>query len=284
MIQKKILITGSTGFIGSKILEEFSKNNKIYIILRNKKKIKRVKNLNIIYYRDFDNLNFQLKKIKVDIIVHCATHYVKEHSYNDIQKLSNSNILFGNIILENLNHLKVKKFINLSTVWEDYNSIRDDNPNLYAVYKKNFTHLINFYKKKFVNISFYTLMISDTFGTSDRRNKLINVLRNNYKKNNTTKIISKNLYINLLNVEDIVNAVDIIIKKNIKPDQYVLKNKEDFKIGNIINSFNKFFTKKIKITWMSNKTIKHKIYPYQKLNNWTPTKSKLKDILNIINK
>jgi len=98
MIQKKILITGSTGFIGSKIFEEFSKNNKIYIILRNKKKIKRVKNLNIIYYRDFDNLNFQLKKIKVDIIVHCATHYVKEHSYNDIQKLSNSNILFGNII------------------------------------------------------------------------------------------------------------------------------------------------------------------------------------------
>ena len=283
MIKKKILITGSSGFIGSKIFENISKNNKTYIILRNKKKIKKIKNLNIIQYWDFDELNFQLKKIKVDIVIHCATHYVKEHSYNDIQKLSDSNVLFGNIILENLGYLKVKKFINLSTVWEDYNSIKNDNPNLYAVYKKNFTHLINFYKKKFLNISFYNLMISDTFGASDKRSKIINILRNNYKKNKNTKIISKNLYLNLLNVDDIVNAVNMIIKKNVKPGQYVLKNKKDFKVSNIIDSFNQIFTKKIKITWISNKIIKQKIYPYQKLNDWTPTKSKLKHILNIIN-
>lgn len=283
MIKKKILITGSSGFIGSKIFENISKNNKTYIILRNKKKIKKIKNLNIIQYWDFDELNFQLKKIKVDIVIHCATHYVKEHSYNDIQKLSDSNVLFGNIILENLGYLKVKKFINLSTVWEDYNSIKNDNPNLYAVYKKNFTHLINFYKKKFLNISFYNLMISDTFGASDKRSKIINILRNNYKKNKNTKIISKNLYLNLLNVDDIVNAVNMIIKKNVKPGQYILKNKKDFKVSNIIDSFNQIFTKKIKITWISNKIIKQKIYPYQKLNDWTPTKSKLKHILNIIN-
>jgi len=283
MIKKKILITGSSGFIGSKIFENISKNNKTYIILRSKKKIKKIRNLNIIRYWDFDELNFQLKKIKVDIVIHCATHYVKEHSYNDIQKLSDSNVLFGNIILENLGYLKVKKFINLSTVWEDYNSIKNDNPNLYAVYKKNFTHLINFYKKKFLNISFYNLMISDTFGASDKRSKIINILRNNYKKNKNTKIISKNLYLNLLNVDDIVNAVNMIIKKNVKPGQYVLKNKKDFKVSDIIDSFNQIFTKKIKITWISNKIIKQKIYPYQKLNYWTPTKSKLKHILNIIN-
>ena len=191
MTKKKILITGSSGFIGSKIFENISKNNKAYIILRSKKKIKKIRNLNIIRYWDFDELNFQLKKIKVDIVIHCATHYVKEHSYNDIQKLSDSNVLFGNIILENLGYLKVKKFINLSTVWEDYNSIKNDNPNLYAVYKKNFTHLINFYKKKFLNISFYNLMISDTFGASDKRSKIINILRNNYKKTKILKSYQK---------------------------------------------------------------------------------------------
>ena len=74
------------------------------------------------------------------------------------------NILFGNIILENLNKMKVKKFINLSTVWENYNSIKDDNPNLYSVYKKSFSHLINFYKKK-INTSFYNIMLSDTVQT-----------------------------------------------------------------------------------------------------------------------
>ena len=279
---KKILITGSTGFIGSYILKNISYTNNVYIILRKKIKIHRHKKIKIINYKNFNDLNSKLKKIKIDIIIHCATHYVKEHSYSDIQKLANSNILFGNIILENLDIMNVKKFINLSTVWEDYNSIKDDNPNLYSVYKKSFSHLINFYKKKFINISFYNIMISDTFGKGDKRIKLINVLKNNYKKNKKTKIISKNLYLNLLNVEDIFNAVNIIINKKVKPGQYLLKNKEDYKIIDIIYAFNKFFKKKIHVNWISSKIIKQKIYSYKKFNNWTPKKSQLQDIINII--
>ena len=34
----KILLTGSSGFIGLNILENLSKKNKIFVILRNKKK------------------------------------------------------------------------------------------------------------------------------------------------------------------------------------------------------------------------------------------------------
>ena len=43
-----------------------------------------------------------------------------------------SNILFGNIILENVRSLKIKKFINLTTVWENYNGIKDNPNNLYS--------------------------------------------------------------------------------------------------------------------------------------------------------
>ena len=281
-MKKKILLTGSTGFIGSYILKNISNKNKIFIILRRKIKIQKKNNLTIISYKNFDDLNSKLKKIKVDIVIHCATHYVKDHSYTDIQKLANSNIIFGNIILENLIRMNVKKFINLSTVWENYNSIKDNNPNLYSAYKKSFSHLINFYKKKFTNIFFYNIMLSDTFGAEDKRNKMINVLKNNYIKNKSTKVISKNLYLNLLNVEDIFEAIILIIKRNIKPGQYQLKNNRDYKIKDIIDSFNKSFKKKINVYWLTGKTIRQKIYPYKKLNNWTPKKSQLKDILNII--
>ena len=74
----------------------------------------------------------------------------------------------------------------------------------------------------------------------------------------------------------------VIVKNNIKSGQYLLKNRRDYKIEDIINSFNKFFKKKIKVHWISSKIIRQKIYPYKKLNNWTPKKSQLKDILNII--
>ena len=96
----------------------------------------------------------------------------KYHNFEDLKKLSDSNILFGNVILENLEVMGVKKFINFSTVWENYDGKKDNYFNLYSVYKANFTRIINFYKKKLNNISFLNLIISDTFGENDKRKKL----------------------------------------------------------------------------------------------------------------
>ncbi len=109
----KILLTGSTGFIGSTLLDNLSKNNKIYITVRKKDKINlKNKNISKIYFDDYNKLNKKLKKIKVNTVIHCATHYVKKHNYDDLKKLNKANILFGNIILENLKVMNVKKFIN----------------------------------------------------------------------------------------------------------------------------------------------------------------------------
>ena len=125
-------------------------------------------------------------------------------------------------------------------------------------------------------------MINDTFGKNDNRLKIINVLKKNYKKNKITNIISKNLFINLLNVKDINDAINLIINKNIKANVYLLKNKISYKIVDIINCFNNNYDKKIKVKWLSIKLIKEKIYPYKQLKKWKPKKSKLIDIAKII--
>ena len=279
-----ILITGCTGFIGSNILTKFQNSNKIYIILRNKKNNKKFKNKNIkiINYKNYDELNKKISKIKAELIIHTATHYAKIHNQKDLKEFSNSNILFGNIILENLKSMKTKKFINFSTVWEDYNGIKENYFNLYSAYKKAFSKILNFYRNKFQKVKFYELMISDTFGKNDNRLKIINVLRKNYKSNTKTKIISKNLYVNFLNVEDITNAVYLIYKKNIKPSKYLLKNNSDTNIHKMIQIFNKENDRKIKVKWLSNKLIKEKSLPYKKLKSWKPIKSNISDIIKII--
>ena len=135
----KILLTGSTGFIGSELLKDLSQDNKVYVILRKKlKNNQRHKNVVQIYYNNYKNLNNKIKKLKIDTIIHCATHYVKSHNIQDLEKLSNSNILFGNIILENLKLMGVKKFINFSTVWENYDGKKGNFYNLYSAYKASF--------------------------------------------------------------------------------------------------------------------------------------------------
>ncbi len=280
----KILLTGSSGFIGSNILNSFSKDYKFYILVR-KKPIKRYlknKNIKIIKFKKYNSLNSKLKKIKIDTVIHCATHYVKDHKFQDIEKLCYSNLIFGNIILENLKNLKASKFINFSTVWEDGNAKKDNIENLYSAYKKNFSTILSFYKKNLKKVNFYELMVSDTFGNNDQRKKIIHTLKMNYHKNKSTAIISKNLYMNLLNVSDIVNAIKLILKKNVIPKKYSITNTFYIKILDLIKIFNTRSQKRLKVKWLSNRKIKYKIYPYDKLNGWKPRNSYIKDIINYI--
>ena len=280
---KNILLTGSTGFIGSELLKYLSNYNKVYITVRKKYKINlNNKNINKIYFNSYKNLSYKIKKLKIDTVVHCATHYVKNHKFEDIKELSESNILFGNIILENLKVMRVKKFVNFSTVWENYDGKKDNCYNLYSAYKAGFGKIISFYKKENKNIKFLNLVISDTFGLRDKRKKLVNLLKTNYKRNLVTKVISKNLYINLLNVKDIVSAIKLILKKNYKSGTYILKNKNNYKIYDIIKKIDKYSQKKIKIKWLSNKIIKEKIYKFKTLKGWKPNNSNIKDIIRII--
>jgi len=277
----KILLTGASGFIGSELLKDLSQKHKLYITLRKNINYKS-KNIKVLKFKDNFDLNKKLRNIKIDAVIHCATHYVKNHKFEDLKKLSDSNILFGNIILENLENMNTKIFINFSTVWEDYNRKKNNFYNLYSAYKRAFKSLITFYKNKFFKTKFFDIVISDTFGENDRRKKIINIMRSNYQKNFTTKIISKNLYINLLNVLDINRGIKLILKKNYKSGTYLFKNNEFYSLFNIVNFINNKNKKKIKVKWISNVTLKEKFYRYKALKNWKPIKSNISDIAKVI--
>ena len=94
--------------------------------------------------------------------------------------------------------------------------------------------------------------------------------------------MSKNLFINLLNVLDIVEAIKLILDRKIIPKKYTLKNKFNTKIFNLIKIFNKQNKKKLKVKWLSNQLIKDKIYQYDNLKGWKPNNSDIGDIINYI--
>ena len=283
---RNILISGATGFLGSNLIELLSKKNtKLHILVRKKnlkkfKKKKIPKNINLISFKNLDDLNNKLKSINAGIVIHCATHYVKKHKFEDLKLLNEANINFGNVLLENLNNLKVKKFINISTVWENYNGFINKSGNLYAAYKRAFNEIINFYKIINPRVKFYKILLADTFGSNDKREKLINVIKENIKNSKKIKLISKNSKINLLNIKDVTRGIDLVIKKKIKPDTYVLKNNKYFSFIQIINQIKK---PNIKVNWIGKRSFKEKFFNYKTLPNWKPVSSDIKDIAKIIN-
>ena len=145
--------------------------------------------------------------------------------------------------------------------------------NLYAATKNAFEMISNYYaninsKSKFYNIKFY-----ESVGDNDTRKKLIPTIINNYKKNFTTKILSKQLSLNIIHTDDIINAIMILLNNNIKSGSYCIKNKENIKIRNLIDTLNSVLNKKIKVKY-GNKSFIHNHHNTLKiLPKWKPIKN-----------
>ena len=282
-----IIITGSNGFIGSNLVNTLSKTHKLILLVRVKSKSKKTKyifnkNISFKFFKNNTELKNLLKKVKGSWLIHCATHYVKKHQSNDIVKIINSNIELGTILLDNLNVMGTKNFINFSTIWENYNGIKNNPHNLYSASKQAFEKIINYYQINNKKINFYSLVISDTYGANDKRQKLISVIKKNIINKKETKIISKNLHINLLNINDIVSGVFILLKSKIKPGKYSMINKIPFKAIDLIQQIQKRIKSQVKIKWLSSKKIKEKIYNYKSLPGWKPRNTNIDDLIKFI--
>lgn len=258
-MKKNILITGASGFVGSHVLDDCLKNNfNVHAIFRHSKKNvsfakKYKKQIFPIFYNNIYEIKNKLTNCKIDYVIHCATHYIKKHDHNDIENIIKSNVLFSTILLDAVVNIKIKKFINLGTVWQHFNDTKNLAFNLYAATKQSFECIFNYYKNQYTKIKFYNILLTDTFGTNDKRKKLIPILLKNFNKKNQDKInIPKNLSMNLVNINEVTKCLNILLKNNSESNNYVIKSKQDVKIFDLINFLNDNLEKKIKINWSKN--------------------------------
>jgi len=256
-LKKNILITGASGFVGSYVLDDCLKNNfNVHAIFRHSKKNvsfakKYKKQIFPIFYKNIYEIKNKLTNCKIDYVIHCATHYIKKHDHNDIEDIIKSNVLFSTILLDAVVNIKIKKFINLGTVWQHFNDTKNLAFNLYAATKQSFECIFNYYKNQYTKIKFYNILLTDTFGTNDKRKKLIPILLKNYNKKNQDKInVPKNLSMNLVNINDVTKCLNILLKNNSESNNYVIKSKQDVKIFDLINFLNDNLEKKIKVNWL----------------------------------
>ena len=282
MKKQTLLLTGTTGFVGYKfLLFALSENFLVIDILRKKnEKNKKIKELRTSYPTKYKNIFFinnndlskKLKNINADYFINFATLYSDKHLHGQIGDFVNSNILFPTLIYDIINN-KTKKMINFGSMMQHSKNEKLVSKNLYAATKNAFEMISNYYaninsKSKFYNIKFY-----ESVGDNDTRKKLIPTIINNYKKNFTTKILSKQLSLNIIHTDDIINAIMILLNNNIKSGSYCIKNKENIKIRNLIDTLNSVLNKKIKVKY-GNKSFIHNHHNTLKiLPKWKPIKN-----------
>ena len=282
MKNKTILITGSSGFIGNFFLESaLNKGFSIIDILRYKNK----SNISInklhkkfktsyksIYYKNFVEIEKKLKNRKIDFFINFATFYKDSHSHVEIKKFIDSNILFPSIVLD-LMFSKTKKIINFGSMMQHLDGKNYKPKNFYSSTKSAFEMILNYYSEVNKDTRFYNLKLYESFAKIDRRRKLIPTLIKNYKLNKSTTILSKKLELNIVYIDDILNAIYTILNKNIKSGTYCLKNENNVKIKRLISIINKSSKKKIRIRYLNKKIPKIKKTNIKLLPNWKADKT-----------
>lgn len=276
-MKKKILLTGSSGFIGNSLtINLLKQKHEIYVILKNDKKNKslaknikkKFKNYKPIFINNTYEIEKKISNIKINTVVNLASKYLRSHDFKKMVDLINSNILFTTAVLEALPKKNLKKYINLSSVMIHKNSEEYYPQNLYAATKKGFQDILKYYELSYKKIKFYNLFLHDIYGENDKRNKIIHTIIKKHHTRKYLKIFSKHLSLNLLNVKDVINAINLMISKKIKTGQYIIKSKKFINLLELIHKTNQKLKKKIQYRVLNNKIenqIKKKI---KILPNW----------------
>ena len=260
-MRKKILITGSSGFIGFIFLKDaLSKNYFIVDILRNKnknnKKLLKLKKMfpksyKSIFFTKKEDIAKKLKNEKFDIAINFATLYKNNHLNSEIPKFIESNIIFPTMILDTI-FRNIKIFINFGTMMQHLDGKNYVPKNFYASTKSAFEMILNYFLIMNKKLKFYNLKFYESFSEIDARNKLIPTLYKNYKKNKVTFVNSNKLELNIIHTQDILKAIYTIFNNDIASGDYCLKNEKNIKIKNLIKSINIKSNKKIKVKFLGN--------------------------------
>lgn len=215
-----ILLTGSTGFLGSYLLKSFVKSG--YEVIALKRSTSNTYRINdylkkvTLYNIDKVNLEDIFKKHKINIVINTVTNYGRID--NKISSILDTNLIFGLKLLEESVNSNAKAFINTDTLLER-------NINAYALSKAQLVDWMKFLSNK--QTKMINIKIEHMYGALDDENKfiywLINKLKQNVEKIDLTSGVQKRDFIY---IDDIVSAYEIIIQ-NIN----TFSNYEEFELG-----------------------------------------------------
>lgn len=259
---KKILITGSSGFLGNNLSNFFSQNDqKKFKVISSynsikpkfKKKIKIIKlNSNI--------LKKKKKKINFDIVIHCASKTRVNTKNNFI--LYKENIEFLNQIIDKIefdyfffmSSMSVYGLVKQKKINENTNLGAQD---FYGKSKIECESILKKFSLKNFNKKIIIFRLPGVVGLNSHSNFISN-LKNAFEHdlNNTITINNKNdKFNNILHVEDLYFSIKKLLTSKYKFNFiiFVLGSKYSIKLKNIIKIFENFYKKKIKLKFNTNK-------------------------------
>jgi CDP-3, 6-dideoxy-D-glycero-L-glycero-4-hexulose-4-reductase len=126
------------------------------------------------------------------------------------------------------------KFINLSSNWQMKNREKYNSVNLYAASKNSFEILLS-YLIETKQIIASSVILYDTYGPNDLRDKVLNNLIKNAMQNTDVELTYPKKQINLTHIDDIVKGIELILREKNLIRYYELSNEENITLNELFN-------------------------------------------------
>jgi nucleoside-diphosphate-sugar epimerase len=206
---KRVLVTGATGFIGSNLVFSLiRRGHTVGILTRTSsdmQKLEAVKNTITVFKSDtYADIYTCMKIFSPGIVIHTAA-LVNQQSPQQIVDLIYANVTFGTHILEAMLENKVIRFLNIGTRWQHIGNKRYCPANLYAATKEAFKDILIYYGTR--GIKHKTIELCDTFGFGDTRMKILDLLIVACQKHKQLDLTPGEQIIDLSFIDDICQFV-----------------------------------------------------------------------------
>ncbi|MGB9935608.1 MULTISPECIES: NAD-dependent epimerase/dehydratase family protein [Thermodesulfovibrio] len=275
-----VLITGATGYIGSKLVSHLlNLGYKVSIIARtsSQHEILSRNDINILRFEgDVEILKEFISDIKPNVVFHIASLFVAEHSSNQIPDLVNSNILFPTLLTEAMIKSKVYNLVNIGTSWQHfkYDSLDYIPVNLYSATKQAFIDILKYYIDA-EGLKVITLKLFDTYGPNDSRRKLLNLLKESHINGVEIDMSAGEQMIDLVYIDDVINAIEFAGKRlmeisEISYEEYSVDTRDPIKVKDLVVLYEKISGAKLNIKFGKKPYRKREVFIPWQMGKWLP--------------
>jgi len=217
---KKVVITGSSGFLGRHVLHELKARSIEYFPIPRVQsesdskphgaKIKAINSSSSV-----EQFSEFISRIDGEVVlVHLATHYSGVHKESDLEKLLESNIAFPLRVVEAFANVKPgSTMVNISTLFQHFESKEYSPLSLYGASKEAFLRFLQYYAE-FELLRVADLTICDTYGREDTRGKLMSILVRCALEDRQVALGSGLQNMSLIHVTDAARAVVLIVENS----------------------------------------------------------------------
>ena len=210
-INKSVLVTGGTGFIGSHLINQLVRHNwDVHALVRkscviNSFSSEPLQLTHHVYDGTLENVRTIVERSNPQVIIHLAALSIRNHELKDLDPMINANLLLGVQFLETIKYLQAPIFINTGSHWQ-YDETGNYYPvNLYAATKQAFADILQCYTGLY-DIRSLILVLFDVYGPHDDRNKLFNLLRMSRETNHAPVMTPGAQLVDFVYVDDVVAA------------------------------------------------------------------------------